>query len=153
MKARPIELKDANSFVNALHRHHPPVYRDKFRIACITGDGRLCGVIQAARPVSRILDDGETIEIVRCCTDGTRNACSFLYSRMARISKEMGYKKIITYILDSESGTSLKAAGWHMEAKIKGHAWDCKSRPRNTKAPTCDKQRWALDLQEHRRKQ
>ncbi|MFQ9922086.1 MAG: XF1762 family protein [Beduini sp.] len=146
MRAVPIELKEANNFVAELHRHHPPVYRDKFRLACIAEDGHICGVIQVARPVARHLDDGKTLEVVRCCTDGTYNACSFLYSRMTRIAKEMGYKKIITYILDSETGASLKAAGWHKEADIKGHSWNCKSRPRCTKAPTCNKQRWCRYL-------
>lgn len=143
MKAEPIELKTANEFVANLHRHHPPVYRDKFRLACIADDGHMCGVIQAARPVSRHIDNGKTIEVVRCCTDGEYNACSFLYSRMARIAKEMGYEKIITYILDSETGTSLKAAGWHKEADTYGHNWNCPSRPRNTQAPACNKQRWS----------
>lgn len=148
MKAVPIELKEANTFVATLHRHHPPVYRDKFRLACIADDGHICGVIQAARPVSRMLDDGRTIEVVRCCTDGSKNACSFLYSRIARIAKEMGYKKIITYILYAETGSSLKAAGWRKEAETKGHSWNCKSRPRSTKAPTCDKQRYAKNLED-----
>jgi len=148
MKAIPIELRDANSYVAQLHRHHDPVYRDKFRIGCIADDGHLCGVIQAGRPVSRHLDDGKTLEVVRCCTDGTKNACSFLYSRTARIAKEMGYSKIITYILDSETGISLKASGWHKEIDIKGHKWDCPSRPRSTTAPTCDKQRWSKVLKE-----
>lgn len=145
--ARPIELKDANDYVAILHRHHDPVYRDKFRIACVDGKGYLHGVIQAGRPVSRMLDDGFTLEVVRCCTDGTKNACSFLYSRMARIAKEMGYHKIITYILDSENGASLKASGWKFEADVQGgRSWDCPSRPRKTTAPTCHKQRWAKQL-------
>lgn len=146
MKAIPIELKDANEFVKMWHRHHDPVYRDKFRLACIADDGHLCGVVQAARPVSRHLDDGKTVEVVRCCTDGTYNACSFLYSRIAKIAKEMGYSKIITYILDSETGASLKASGWQKEMDIKGHNWNCPSRPRKTKAPTCNKQRWSKSL-------
>lgn len=146
MKAMPIELKAANEFVQKLHRHHKPVHADKFRLACIDNDDHLCGVIQAARPVSRVLDNGKTIEVVRCCTDGTINACSFLYSRMARIAKEMGYSKIITYILESESGTSLKASGWHKEIDTRGHNWSCPSRPRKTEAPTCNKQRWCKNL-------
>lgn len=147
MNAIPIELKEANSFVEQLHRHHDPVYRDKFRLGCTDKTGKLCGVIQAARPVSRNLDDGFTIEVVRCCTDGTFNACSFLYSRIARISKEMGYRKIITYILDSESGSSLKAAGWKFEAETQGNrSWNCPSRPRKTTAPICAKQRWCKEL-------
>lgn len=145
--AIPIELKDANNFVATFHRHHDPVYRDKFRIACVDENGVLQGVIQAGRPVSRVLDDGLTIEIVRCCTNGRRNVCSFLYSRMARIAKEMGYHKIITYILHSEDGASLKASGWRFEADVQGgRSWDCPSRPRQTTAPTCPKQRWAKRL-------
>lgn len=146
MKAVALELKQANDFVERLHRHHDPVYRDKFRIGC-EENGQLVGVVQLARPVSRVLDDGSTIEVVRLCTDGTPNVCSFLYSRAARIAKEMGYKKIITYILDNENGVSLKAAGWHKEVDTKGHHWSCPSRPRKTTAPTCNKQRWAKLLE------
>ena len=131
MKAIPLELKEANSFVEKYHRHHQPVFRDKFRFGCIDGKGVLHGVIQCARPVSRMLDDGFTIEVVRCCTDNTYNACSFLYSRAARIAKEMGYKKIITYILNSEQGTSLKASGWELEDdNCGGGSWDRPSRHR-----------------------
>ena len=145
MRAVPLELKEANEFVERIHRHHDSVYRDKFRVGCEV-DRKLVGVIQLARPVSRMLDNGKTIEVVRLCTDGTFNVCSFLYSRAARIAKEMGYSKIITYILDTENGASLKASGWHKEADIKGQNWSRPSRPRNTSAPTCNKQRWAKNL-------
>jgi hypothetical protein len=132
MKSIPIELKEANEFVEKLHRHHAPVHRDKIRIGCEADDGHLCGVIQMARPVNRHLDDGMTIEVVRCCTDGEPNACSFLYSKAARIAKEIGYTKIITYILSSESGVSLKACGWKKEAEnVGGGSWSCPSRPRD----------------------
>lgn len=131
MKAIPIELKQANAFVSQYHRHHEAVHRDKFRIGCLDDNGNLCGVIQCARPVSRVLDDGMTIEVVRLCTDGTKNACSFLYSRMARIAKEMGYTRIITYILQSEDGASLKASGWVCEEEnVGGGSWSRPSRPR-----------------------
>ena len=146
MYAVPIELKDANEFVKNLHRHHPPVYRDKFRLAAVGNDNRLIGVIQAGRPVARGLDDGKTLEVVRCCTDGTYNACSFLYSRIARIAKEMGYKRVITYILDSETGSSLKASGWKFDGDVKGRSWDTPSRRRTDKHPTVDKQRWIKHL-------
>lgn len=98
------------------------------------------------RPVSRILDDGKTLEVLRLCTDGSPNVCSFLYSRAARVAKELGYRKIITYILDNENGGSLKATGWHKEADTQGKHWNCPSRPRETNAPTCNKQRWAKEL-------
>ena len=160
MKAIPIELKEANAYVESLHRHHAPVHRDKFRFACEV-NGEIHGVIQCARPVSRCLDDGKTIEVVRCCTDGYPNACSFLYSRAARIAKEMGYTKIITYILQSEIGTSLKASGWKQEAEnVGGIDWNTPSRPRQAepeqlsffpqkrKYPAEKKQRWIKQLTE-----
>lgn len=106
----PLELKEANAFVDQFHRHHNSVYRDKFRIGAMR-NGKLVGVVQVGRPVSRNLDDGKTVEVTRLCTDGTHNACSFLYAKAAKIAQEMGYSKIITYILQSESGISLKSAG------------------------------------------
>lgn len=157
LKAIPLELKQANEFVNKLHRHHSAVHRDKFRVGCIK-NGELVGIVQVGRPVSRFLDDGFTLEVVRLCSNGEKDVCSFLYGRAARIAKELGYKKIITYILDSESGVSVEAAGWKLEESIKGHSWDCPSRPRETQdvivstlfgdelvkkqAPTCDKKRY-----------
>ena len=145
LEAVPLELSKANEFVATLHRHHDPVHRDKFRIGALQ-NGRLVGVVQVGRPVSRMLDDGKTVEVVRLCTDGQKNVCSFLYSKAARISKEMGYEKIITYILCTESGTSLKACGWHEDGETKGGQWDRPSRRRNTTAPTIPKKKYAKYL-------
>lgn len=147
LKAVPLELKQANEYVSSLHRHHDAVYRDKWRVGAWC-NGKLVGVVQVGRPVSRMLDDGKTLEVVRLCTDGTKDVCSFLYSRAARIAKEMGYAKIITYILESEEGASLKAAGWHQEAVTSGGHWSRPSRPRTTTAPTVPKKRFAKILNE-----
>ncbi len=131
MIAIPIELKDAQAYINKYHRHHQAAHRDKFRIAASNDGKDIIGVIQIGRPVSRYLDNGHTLEVLRLCTTGDKNVCSFLYSRAARIAKEMGYSKIITYILESELGTSLKASGWTCEADgIGGSDWNVPSRPR-----------------------
>ena len=144
VKSVPIELDAANEYVRQNHRHLDPVYRDKWRLGCVDDSGKLIGVIQAARPIARHLDDGKTIDIVRCCTDGMeKNSCSFLLGRAYRIAAAMGYTKMISYILEMESGVSYKAAGWHKEVDTRGHSWNCPSRPRKTTAPTCNKQRWA----------
>ena len=145
MTAVPLTQKQANEFVGSLHRHHKPSRGDKFRIGAGV-DGQLVGVVQVGRPVARRLDNGETVEVTRLCTDGTKNACSFLYAKAARIAKELCYKKIITYILDSEDGTSLLAAGWRKEADSPGGSWSVPSRPREDNAPICPKQRWAKTL-------
>lgn len=145
MKAVPLELSEANEYVSMLHRHHSPVHRDKFRIGA-SQDGRLVGVVQVGRPVSRMLDDGKTLEVVRLCTDGTKDVCSFLYSKAARIAKEMGYERIVTYILCTETGTSLRACGWTEDGETSGGTWDRPSRKRNTTAPTIPKKRYVKYL-------
>lgn len=145
MKPIPLELKETNMYVAMLHRHLTPIYRDKFRLGAVK-HGKLVGVIQVGRPVARCLDNGLTLEVLRLCSDGTRNVCSFLYTRAARIASEMGYAGIITYILDSESGASLRAAGWTRDSTVRGHSWSCPSRPRSSDAPMCDKQRWSKKL-------
>lgn len=121
-----------------------------FRVAAVEEhDGmitRLIGVAQVGRPVARGYVGQNVCEVTRLCTDGTRNACSFLYAAAARKARRAGFSKIITYILIDEPGTSLRAAGWVHEANTKGGAWSCKSRPRTTNAPTCAKQRWAKEL-------
>ena len=145
LEATPLSLSEANVFVEEIHRHHDPVHRDKFRIGASL-NGELVGVVQVGRPVSRMLDDGKTVEVVRLCTDGTKNVCSFLYSKAARIAKEMGYEKIITYILCEEEGTSLKACGWTEEATTSGGHWNRPSRERSTTAPTVPQKRYAKHL-------
>lgn len=131
LRAVPLELKEVQNFINTFHRHHSASNRDKYRVG-VEHEGKLVGVIQVGRPVSRYLDDGETLEVLRLCSDGTKQVCSFLYSRASRIAKELGYKKIITYILETEDGTSLKASGWNLEENNVGGVggWDVPSRPR-----------------------
>ena len=110
LTVKPMSLADANGFVAEHHRHHKPVRGHKFSLGCMA-NGRLAGVAIVGRPVSRYLDDGLTLEVNRLCTDGTKNACSFLYGAAARAAKVLGYHRIVTYILDTESGVSLRASG------------------------------------------
>lgn len=131
MKVIPLSLKQANAFVEKYHRHHSSVVGHKFSIGALDNVGNIVGVAICGRPVSRMLDNGKIIEVTRLCTDGTYNACSFLYSRCAKIAKDMGYEKIITYILESENGASLRASGWMLEQEnAGGGSWNVPSRPR-----------------------
>ena len=124
----PVSLKEANAFVEQYHRHHRPVVGHKFSIGATDGE-KIVGVAIVGRPVSRYLDNGMTLEVTRCCTDGTRNACSILYAAAWRAARAMGYKKVITYILESENGVSLKAAGYKCIGKCGGLRWTGRSKP------------------------
>ncbi len=138
MQPVALPLDEANEFVVMHHRHHRPVVGHKFSIGAALGD-KIVGVVIVGRPVARERDDGLTLEVTRLCTDGTRNACSFLYGAAARAAFALGYQRIGTYILKSETGASLKAAGWRLIGEVKGRSWSCPSRPRVDKHPTQDK--------------
>ena len=124
----PISLKEANAYVERYHRHHKPVVGHKFSIAAAV-DGEIVGVAIVGRPVSRYLDDGWTLEVNRLCTNGYRNACSFLYAAAWRAARAMGYQKMITYTLDTENGASLRAAGWKYAGIAGGKRWTGKRCP------------------------
>ena len=144
MEIRPITLKQASDFINQYHRHHKATIGCKFAVGLYKGD-TIIGCAVCGRPVSRYLDNGFTCEINRLCTDGTKNACSMLYGTCCRIAKEMGYRKIITYILQSEDGASLKASNFICEGAAGGTHWTG-ARDRGQEIPQELKTRWVRIL-------
>jgi len=148
LKVVPVELKEANAFIAELHRHHKPVQGHRFSIGA-QKDGKLVGVACIGRPVARLTPAKEVLEVTRLCTDGTKNACSILYAAAARVGKEMGYKKIQTFILETELGASLKASGWVHDGTSPGGQWKhTDGKPRRTDQPTCPKHRYVRKLNE-----
>ena len=143
LELQPITYAEACEFIRKHHRHHLPPQGWKFGIAVNDGD-KVVGVVTVGRPVARHLDDTWTLEVTRCCTDGTKNAASKLYGAAWRAGKALGYKRMITYTLIEEIGTSLLAAGWKTLYSTSGGSWNRKSRPRIDKAPTSQKTLWEV---------
>lgn len=148
LRVRPITLREANLFVEALHRHHKAVRGHRFSICAVDDNDKVVAVAIASRPVARLSGHHNAVlEVTRMCSDGTSNACSFLYGAMARIAKQMGYNKIQTYTLSEESGVSLKATGWTIEAMTRGGTWThTDGRPRRIDQPQGAKNRWVRYL-------
>jgi hypothetical protein len=156
----PTTLDEANHFVDQHHRHRGAVTGAKYCLAVAerreVGEGRpggagygmhmdcVVGVAIVGRPVARSLDDGFTLEVNRCCTDGTRNACSMLYAAAWRAARALGYRRLVTYTLPGEGGASLAAAGFHVVAQVRAKSWHTPSRPRVDTAPLQAKLRWEL---------
>lgn len=138
----PCELAAANEFVRVHHRHHKPVVGHRFSLAVADDAGKVRGVAIVGRPVARRRDDGWTLEVTRLATDGCPNACSALYAAAWRAGKAMGYRRVGTYILASEPGTSLTAAGWRCIGATPGRSWDVPSRPRVDKHPLGARSLW-----------
>lgn len=146
LRAVPTTLADANDFVRQFHRHHKPAVGHRFSIGCALGD-KLVGVAIVSRPVARKTDQYRIAEVTRLCTDGTKNACSFLYALAARLTKEMGFDRIQTFILDSEPATTLRAAGWTFDGNTESAtaSWHTRDNRRDDQ-PTGTKQRWIKNL-------
>lgn len=146
----PVELTEANALVAAWHRHHQPSQGHRFSIGLIDDDGLMHGAAIIGRPVARLAGSPrDVLEVVRLVTDGTPNACSMLYAAAARAGRALGFKRIQTYILESETGVTLRAAGWVCEGSAGGGQWKhTDGKPRRTDQPTEMKQRWVKLLNE-----
>lgn len=142
----PISLKDANEFVSQHHRHSSPLVNQMHFAVAAGYEDRVVGVAIVGLPVARALNDEWTAEVRRVATDGTRNACSMLYGAAWRAARALGYRRLVTYTLASESGSSLKASGWTVVAELPARGpkgWNTPSRPRVEVAGQ-ERLRWEL---------
>lgn len=141
----PITFKESYAFVKQHHRHHAPSKGHKFSLAVADEAGEVRGVAMVGQPIARRLMDGWTLEVTRVATDGCSNACSALYGAAWRATRALGYRRLITYTLDTEPGTSLRAAGWKCIGKAGGVSWNMPSRPRVDTHPLQGKLRWEAE--------
>lgn len=148
LELQPITLEEAKIFVNKYHRHNIAPVGHKFSIGLNDGEN-VIGVAIVGRPIARHNDDGLTLEVLRVCVlEGYKDANSKLYAAAWRVTKNLGYKRLITYTLKSEPGTSLKAAGWKVigQTQYKPKGWNVPSRPRvmAERYPTEQKNIWEV---------
>jgi hypothetical protein len=149
LKVVPLTLKQANDLVTKWHRHHKPSRGHRFSIG-VEENGELVGAAICGRPVARAVDQYNVLEVSRLVTNGGKNACSKLYSAAARAAREMGFRKIQTYILSEEHGTSLTASGWEKVAETAGGDWTSSSKPnRRQDQPQGPKSRWEKELNDN----
>ncbi|GAA5156407.1 MULTISPECIES: XF1762 family protein [Amycolatopsis] len=143
----PVTFREAAEFIQAHHRHHKPPRGMKFALGVAAGH-ELVGVATVGRPVARHLDDGLTVEVTRTCTDGTRNANSALYGAAWRTARALGYRRLISYTQDGETGASLRAVGMKPVAVLRARAgWNTRSRPRESRdTDWVPRVRWEIGL-------
>ena len=104
----------------------------------------LHGVAIVEYPKARGNVDGDTVEVTRVASDGTRNVASMLYGACARAAFALGYRRVITYTQGEEPGTSLDAAGYKIIASRPPRpGWSTPSRPRdNDRYRSVQRQLW-----------
>lgn len=143
LAAVPMTLREARAYVDRVHRHHRAPQGGLFAIGAAS-DGEVVGVVIVGRPVARMLDDDWTCEVTRLASDGSPNVCSMLYRAAWRAARAMGYRRLVTYTLASEPGSSLLGAGFRVVGEVRGRSWHTPSRPRVDSHPTEDKLRWEV---------
>jgi len=139
----PIEVAEANEFIRRFHRHHKPIKAGyKFCLAVARGPD-IVGVAICGLPLARARMDGFTLEVRRTCTDGTKNANSMLYGACWRVTRGLGYHRLITYTLPSESGVSLRGADFRLIGETNdARGWNRPKRPRVDTHPLISKLIW-----------
>jgi len=119
----PMTLRKANDFVAEHHRHNGRTSRNggKWAVGLAIGDCVLVGVAIIGNPLSATLMDGWTAEVLRVCVieEAPKGSCSMLYGACWRAWRAMGGKRLITYTLETESGASLRGAGWRVVGQTK----------------------------------
>ena len=118
LRCIPLTLKDANKFVKEFHRHNKDCRGHRFSIGAIYKD-ELVGVAIIGRPIARKLDQKLIAEVLRNCVKpaAPKGTCSFLYSKAIQVWQVLGGKKVITYTLETEKGSSLKAVSFKNVSK------------------------------------
>lgn len=139
----PMTLREAKAFIEEHHRHHKPPVGALYAIGA-SDRSQIVGVVVVGRPVARMADNGWTVEVTRLASDGTPNVCSMLYAAAWRAARAMGYRKLITYTLQTEPGTSLRAAGFSLVGEVTKRSWNTPSRPRVDKDERQARFRWEL---------
>lgn len=148
--------------VQASHRHHKqrPVGWH-FGLEARRG-GVLVAVAVCGRPVSRTLQSRGVVEVTRVCVlpdvDSrlARDAASAIYraalaeyARRRVVASRRGdvrVTELVTYTLPSESGASLRGAGFRCDGAAGGGSWGRTGRPRIDAHPTCAKLRWSAPV-------
>jgi hypothetical protein len=119
----PVSLAEARRFIAEQHRHNDPPVGHRASVGIADAEGNLRGVGVLGIPKARMSADGRTAEIVRVATDGVPNGCSMLYGALVRVAWNLGYDRVLTYTLEDESGSSLRAAGWTHDGLAGGGDW------------------------------
>lgn len=164
----PISFAEMKAFVEKHHRHCQPPKGWLYGAGVFNGSrnrgvGTLVGVVSVGRPVARMLDAHNkqaresggkclVVEVNRNCIDPTlpsplvKNAASKLYGWAARQARSEGAEWIVSYVLDEEEGTTLRAAGWEPDHLTVGRSWSTPGRQRENIGPQGDKVRWRKQL-------
>lgn len=141
LRVVPITITDARKHIERHHSHHHAPVGGLLACAVAEGD-RVCCVAVLSRPVARMLDArGDVAEVTRVASDGTKHAASMCLAAVTRAALALGWRRLVSYTLLGEAGTSYRAAGWRCTGIVEAsQGWH--SRGGRTIAQGGGKARW-----------
>ena len=141
LRVVPVTITDARKHIERHHSHHHAPVGGLLACAVAEGD-RVCCVAVLSRPVARMLDArGDVAEVTRVASDGTKHAASMCLAAVTRAALALGWRRLVSYTLLGEAGTSYRAAGWRCTGIVEAsQGWH--SRGGRTIAQGGGKARW-----------
>ncbi len=118
----PCSLREANDFVVSFHRHNRRTARNGGKFALgVAEANELVAMAIVGNPISATFMDGFTAEVLRTCSkpDAPRNCNSFMYGACWKAWRSFGGRRLVTYTLETESGASLRGAGWRIVGEVR----------------------------------
>jgi len=147
VNVRPCDIRTARVGCARVHRHRARPPRSGLTAFEVVEEGWPVGWALVGRPASAALQAQGWVEVTRCAVEeGRRNACSMLYGACARWAQRL-LLPLTTYTLTTESGASLRGAGWVEVARLRarsGKGWN--NRPGRQPTDHAAKVRWAPPL-------
>lgn len=142
----PITIGDARKYVEREHSHHHAPLSALCAVSVVDGGGLIVCVSMLGRPVSRELQAQGCVEVHRVASDGTApHAASMAIGAIARAAIALGWRRLVSYTLLGEAGTSYRAAGWcPVSVSRDGREWSCVSRERGAVGQPGAKVRWEV---------
>ena len=126
LRVVPVTLRAARAHVQAHHSHLAAPVGGLFAVG-VARDGVLCCVAIVGHPVARMLTG--CAEVTRVASDGTRHAASMALGAAGRAGLALGWRRLVSYTLLGEPGTSYRAAGWWPVAVCDGGSGRARTGP------------------------
>lgn len=145
---RWLPLREACGFIARHHRHHVPPQGGIVALG-LWEDEKLVGIGILGRPLARAAQMNGDAELIRLCVlPDVAHAASALQARMKRVAQSLGFRRMLTYTLADEAGTSMRAAGMQRDIDLtRGGEWTTPTRKRLAAIhPTARKIRWWTEL-------
>lgn len=123
LELAPITLRAAREFCTIHHSYAKAPVGALFAVATKHAE-IIRAVAIVGRPISSVLDNGSTAEVIRLISDGaTFNASSFTLRNATKAAFALGYCRVVSYTDKTLQAAAFKAAGFNIAREHRVKPW------------------------------